>query len=461
MHFCSSIGRACTIESVREMARPILEKRGIELHTFFNVETIDPERKVVQSLEGDELAYGLLILVPPHRGARLVTDSGLAPGAAGCLRIAGRFRSRGFARPTRPVPGCRAGPMSTPSTTPRICRSPRLAPRPISNCRSWPSGSLPPTGREPDAKHGVYTGRVMCFFEIGYGKGTHLRLDYNHPPNPPRPNRFWHVGKILFNKTYWHTVPRSRVGPFAPPSPGRGILIRLPPWICRGGEIGRRPVTDDQRRTDWNKRHAAGDFEDIGPNPTLVAAASGLAPGRALELAVGSGTNAVWLASQGWQTTAVDWSPVGLANGRAKADAARLQVEWLERNLLKWSPPARAYDLVVIVYLHLEPEERRPVYARAAAAVAPGGRLLIVGHDRLNAMEGEGGPPDPARLFTADEIGRELATADPGLTVERADVVRRVPPPGRAPIDALLVLRRGDERKAYRSGKREMLPWLY
>jgi len=66
------------------------------------------------------------------------------------------------------------------------------------------------------------------------------------------------------------------------------------------------------------------------------------------------------------------------------------------------------YALVVIVYLHLSPEERQPVYAGAGAAVAPGGRLLIVGHDRLNATEGEGGPPDPTRLLSAEEIGREF-----------------------------------------------------
>ena len=49
------------------------------------------------------------------------------------------------------------------------------------------------------------------FFEIGDGKGTLLRFDYDHPPQPPKPNRFWHLGKIVFNKTYWHTVPRGRV----------------------------------------------------------------------------------------------------------------------------------------------------------------------------------------------------------------------------------------------------------
>ena len=85
LHFCSPIGRAFTIESVSEMATPILEQKGIELHTFFNVEAIDPERKVVQSLEGEDLPYDLLILVPPHKGQQFLIDSGLAPAPGGWL----------------------------------------------------------------------------------------------------------------------------------------------------------------------------------------------------------------------------------------------------------------------------------------------------------------------------------------------------------------------------------------
>lgn len=203
-------------------------------------------------------------------------------------------------------------------------------------------------------------------------------------------------------------------------------------------------MTMDPRRVRWDERHAAGDFEGDGPNPTLVAAVAELRPGRALELAAGSGTNAVWLARHGWETTAVDWSPVGLANGRAKAAVAGVEVEWLEHSLFDWSPPTRSFDLVVIVYLHVPPAERRPIYGQAAAAVAPGGRLVVVGHDRINATEGEGGPPDPDRLFTAAEVAAELLAADLHLEIERAEVVRRVPPPGRAPIDALLVARRMD-----------------
>lgn len=199
----------------------------------------------------------------------------------------------------------------------------------------------------------------------------------------------------------------------------------------------------DERRLQWDERHRAGDFEGQGPNPTLVLAVSGLPRGAALELAAGSGTNAVWLAEQGWRTTGVDWSPVGLASGRAKAQAAGVTVEWLERDLFEWTPPERAYDLVVVVYLHLPAGEREAVYGHAAAAVAPAGRLVVIGHDPLNAAEGQGGPPDTVRLFTADELAAVIIATDPSLVVERAEVIRRVPPPGRAPIDALLVLRRG------------------
>jgi SAM-dependent methyltransferase len=200
-------------------------------------------------------------------------------------------------------------------------------------------------------------------------------------------------------------------------------------------------MIDDDRRRYWDERHAGGDFEGRGPNPTLIEAVSRLEPGSALELACGSGTNAIWIAKQGWRTTATDWSPVGLGHGRRQAEAAGVSVEWLERDLFAWKPEPRSRDLVAIVYLHMPPDERVPIYAAAADAVAPNGHLVIVGHDRLQGFEGQHGP-DQDRLFTAAELAGELCAADSQLVVERAEVVRRVPLPEHGPIDALLVLRR-------------------
>jgi sulfide:quinone oxidoreductase len=200
VHFCSPIGRAFTIESVSEMVTPIFEEKGVEVHTFFNVEAIDAERHVIQSLEGEELPYDLLILVPPHKGQQFLMDSGIAPAPGGwlptdraTLQVGGRPNVFALGDATD-LPLSKAGSTAhfeAPVVTERIAAAIE--------------------GRTPDRKHGDYKGKVMCFFEIGDGKGTVLQFDYEHPPKPPKPNQLWHLGKIVFNKTYWHTVPKGRV----------------------------------------------------------------------------------------------------------------------------------------------------------------------------------------------------------------------------------------------------------
>ncbi len=200
LHFCSPIGRAFTIESVSEMATPILEQKGIELHTFFNVETIDPVRKVVLSLEGEELGYDLLILVPPHKGQQFLMDSGLAPAPGGWLPTDRNTLLVGDRPNVYALGDATDLPLSKAGSTAHF-EAPVVTERIVAAIE----------GREPSGKHADYEGKVMCFFEIGDGKGTLLQFDYAHPPSPPRPNRIWHLGKIVFNKTYWHTVPKGRV----------------------------------------------------------------------------------------------------------------------------------------------------------------------------------------------------------------------------------------------------------
>ena len=200
VHFASPIGRAFTIESVSEMATPILEEKGIELHTFFNVEAIDPERKVVQSLEGEELPYDLLILVPPHKGQQFLMDSGLAPAPGGWLPTARSTLRVGGRSNVYALGDATDLPLSKAGSTAHF-EAPVVVEGVVAAVEH----------RAPTGKHASYGGNVMCFFEIGDGKGTLLRFDYDHPPKPPKPNALWHLGKIVFNKTYFHTVPKGRV----------------------------------------------------------------------------------------------------------------------------------------------------------------------------------------------------------------------------------------------------------
>ena len=94
---------------------------------------------------------------------------------------------------------------------------------------------------------------------------------------------------------------------------------------------------------------------------------------------------------------------------------------------------------MVVLYLHIPAGERRGVLERAAAALAPGGTFVLVGHDLLNLTEGVGGPSDPTLLSTPDEIASEL----PGLEIEKAErVLRDVDGEERDAIDMLVRARR-------------------
>jgi SAM-dependent methyltransferase len=191
------------------------------------------------------------------------------------------------------------------------------------------------------------------------------------------------------------------------------------------------------RREDWDRRYADKGLLWSGePNRLLVAEVAGLPPGRALDLACGEGRNAFWLAERGWHVTGVDFSQVAIEKARSHAsDNGVAGVELVCADLLEYEPKQEAFDLVVALYLQLPAAERRAVLSKAAAAVAPGGTLLVIAHDLLNLTEGVGGPSEPDVLYTPDDIVDDVS----GLEVQRAErVLRDVADADRPAIDALV-----------------------
>ena len=175
-------------------------------------------------------------------------------------------------------------------------------------------------------------------------------------------------------------------------------------------------------REDWNARYAQKELLwTAEPNRLFAAEVGGLPPGRALDVACGEGRNAVWLAERGWRVTAVDFSDVALAKGAELAAARGAEVEWVLADVLEYEPEPGAFDLVVVLYLQLPVGELAQATGAAARAVAPGGTLLVLGHDTTNLSEGHGGPRDVSVLFTPEDIVSELGD----LEVERAEKVRR------------------------------------
>ncbi|HEU5370486.1 MAG TPA: FAD/NAD(P)-binding oxidoreductase [Ktedonobacterales bacterium] len=197
--YYSPLPRAFSIEGVSEMAVLLLEERGIETHTFFNVTEVDPQQRLIRSLEGEEDHYDLLVMVPPHRGALISEQSGLAD-AQGWLptdRTTLEVKSQEgiFALgDVTDLPVSKSGSAAHFEAT-------VVAERLSATVRM----------RAVNPREGCYDGRVMCFMETGYAQATRIEFDYEHPPVPPKPGWFSHLEKTLFNKACWYLVPPARV----------------------------------------------------------------------------------------------------------------------------------------------------------------------------------------------------------------------------------------------------------
>jgi len=176
-------------------------------------------------------------------------------------------------------------------------------------------------------------------------------------------------------------------------------------------------------QSQWNELYASTELVWTAEANRFVAEElAGLAAGRALDLGTGEGRNAIWLAERGWQVTAVDFSAVGLAKAAAlEARRGVTGVRWVEADLREYQPGPAAYDLVLLAYIHLPPDEFAALLQRAASALAPGGTLLVVGHDVDNIAHGHGGPQDARILHRAQDVVAAL----PGLAIQRAEQARR------------------------------------
>lgn len=183
----------------------------------------------------------------------------------------------------------------------------------------------------------------------------------------------------------------------------------------------------------WDRRFTERCWP-TAPDPVVVDLVGALPPGRACDVGSGPGRNGLWLAQHGWSVTAVDASAVALAQAADRFAAAGQELRSVHADVLAWLPEPAAYDLVVLANLHLLPDELARLLAVLAAALTPGGHLLVVGHDLANL--GRHGPPEPERLLTVDRLRTALPAA---LRVERVGTaLRPALGPGEPPDVAVL-----------------------
>ncbi len=212
---------------------------------------------------------------------------------------------------------------------------------------------------------------------------------------------------------------------------------------------------------EWDSRYARSELVwGAPPNSTVVEHVygldrripllpdeSGVAPPlpRALDLACGEGRHALWLATHGWQVTAVDFSQVGIDKGRTVAArlsrSVRSRVDWRTADItdLASAEVTGPFELILMVFVHLPADERRTLLHQLSDMLAPGGMLLILGHATRNITDGYGGPQEPQILFSPDDLRADLNRDDITITVAH-EVFR--PTEGPDAIDSLLIAER-------------------
>lgn len=193
------INAVFTIPSVAALAEAKMREKGIEIETFFNLDAIDPVKKVATSLEGSEVPFDLAVFIPPHRGAEFLWNHPLAD-ADGWVGVS-RTSLQSKVDPSVWAIGDTTNlPISKAGSTAHF-EGPVVAAQIVAAVQ----------GKQIEPGHAEYDGRVMCFLEVGQDKATLLDFNYTTPPAPKEPSTLVHYEKAVFNQAYWHLVPTAVV----------------------------------------------------------------------------------------------------------------------------------------------------------------------------------------------------------------------------------------------------------
>jgi SAM-dependent methyltransferase len=163
----------------------------------------------------------------------------------------------------------------------------------------------------------------------------------------------------------------------------------------------------------WEQRFGSSDYLfGTEPNAFLASQAHRLKPGqKAVAIADGEGRNGVWLAQQGLDVLALDYSPAALRKARALAASRGVSVRFEQADMETYVWPQAEFDVAVAIFIQFAaPALRSRIFAGVKQALKPGGLLLLQGYRAEQIAYGTGGPRQPEQFYTPAMM--EAAFAD-------------------------------------------------
>ncbi len=175
----------------------------------------------------------------------------------------------------------------------------------------------------------------------------------------------------------------------------------------------------------WDQRYNREDYVyGTEPNDFLRQHVTSLPAGRVLCLAEGEGRNAVFLAQQGFQVTAVDASSVGLQKAQRLARQRGVDIETVHADLANFVIEPQRWDAIVSIFCHVPASIREMLHRQVVMGLREGGVLLLEAYTPKQIEYGTGGPPVPELTMQLSDLKQELAGLqfDHGVELDR-DVV--------------------------------------
>lgn len=186
--FLTPYPHAYPAKTIADIVQPLLEKKGVNIVPFFNIESVEPAKKRVYSLEGEEIPYDLLLSIPPHRGAEVMTLSeigdkdGWVPADKHLMTVAGYDDVFAIGDATN-IPVSKSGVVAHIQAG--------IVAHNIASAVTGKNGQL------------RYNGRINCPLEVGGGKALFVSSTYTRPPKHMQPNRIRYLMKKIMANLYW------------------------------------------------------------------------------------------------------------------------------------------------------------------------------------------------------------------------------------------------------------------